>query len=192
LETATTTENDRDGVEKNNGGSKRAAALTSGNKLYGNLGCGATIGFSLPRQRYNRAPRPYPAAPILPANSTRLQPRMLPPDKPVLAPSRIVIEGMTLNGRVFRPSDWAERLCGIMSTFGTDRQMRYSRLVRPVMLDGVRCVVVEPSLQEIEPRAYRFLLDFAKDNALVILDPTAPVGEKYCPLPGGALEKLAI
>ncbi len=104
---------------------------------------------------------------------------------------RIIIEGVTINGRAFRPSDWAERLCGIMSSFGHDQQMRYSRYVRPVLLDGVRCVVVEPSLIDIEPRAYRFLLDFAKDNELVVMDPTAPSTGDYCPVPGNALEKLA-
>ena len=67
--------------------------------------------------------------------------------------------------------------------------MRYSPYVRPMMLDGVRCVV-EPALQEIESRAYRFLLDFATDNELVVIDPTAPASEDFCPVPGGALDAL--
>ena len=131
------------------------------------------------------------ASPAIPVKSLHLRPQMSPLDKTVPVLPRIIIEGVTLNGRVFRPSDWAERLCGIMSTFGGDRQMRYSRLVRPVLLDGVRCVVVEPLLEEIEPRAYRFLLDFANDNELVVIDPTAPQSADFCPLPGSALEKLA-
>ena len=64
--------------------------------------------------------------------------------------------------------------------------MRYSSYVRPMMLDGVRCVVVEPALQEIEHRAYRFLRDFATDNELVVVNPTAPAGQDYCPVPGSA------
>lgn len=107
------------------------------------------------------------------------------------APHRIVIEGVTLQGRAFRPSDWAERLCGIMSTFGGDHQMRYSPHVRPVRLDGVTCVLVEPKLKEIEPRAYRFLLDFAADNELVVFDPTAPAADDYCPVPGSVLDGLS-
>ena len=103
---------------------------------------------------------------------------------------RIVIQGVTKNGRAFRPSDWAERLCGIMCTFGGDQQMRYSPYVRPVMVEGVRCVVVEPSLIEVEPRAYRFLLDFAGDNELVVIDPTISDSDDFCPVPGNALEKL--
>lgn len=106
------------------------------------------------------------------------------------AKPRIVIQGVTQKGRAFRPSDWSERLCGIMISFGGNHQMRYSPYVRPVMLDGVRCVVVEPDLAEIEPRAYRFLLDFARDNELVVIDPTAPVEGDFCPIPGSTLEKL--
>lgn len=77
-----------------------------------------------------------------------------------------VILGTTLDGKPFRPSDWAERLCGVMSAFGGDHRMQYSPFVHPVTANGVRCVVVDVRLEEIEPMAYRFLLSFAKDNEL--------------------------
>jgi len=77
-----------------------------------------------------------------------------------------VILGVTLDGKPFRPSDWAERLCGVMSAFGGDQRLQYSPFVYPVTSDGVRCVVVDVRLEEIEPMAYRFLLSFAKDNEL--------------------------
>jgi Protein of unknown function (DUF3579) len=108
-----------------------------------------------------------------------------------MSATHIIIQGVTLRGRAFRPSDWAERLCGIMSTFGGDQQMRYSPFVRPMMLDGVRCVLVESALSAAEPRAYRFLLDFARDNELSVIDPSAPVPEDFCPVPGSALESLS-
>jgi hypothetical protein len=103
------------------------------------------------------------------------------------APAAIIIQGVTRAGRAFRPSDWAERLCGVLSTFGGDQQMRYSPHVRPLVMDGVRCVFVQPALREIEPRAYRFLLDFASDNELVVIDPANPGGSaEWCPVPGAA------
>jgi Protein of unknown function (DUF3579) len=77
-----------------------------------------------------------------------------------------VIQGVTLDGKPFRPSDWAERLCGVMSAFGGDHRMQYSPYVHPVTAAGVRCVVVDVRLEEIEPMAYRFLLGFAKENEL--------------------------
>ncbi|HEX4857385.1 MAG TPA: DUF3579 domain-containing protein [Usitatibacteraceae bacterium] len=114
-----------------------------------------------------------------------------PPPAPPHHAHRIIIQGVTLKGRAFRPSDWADRLCGVMSSFGGDNQMRYSPHVRPMRLDGVSCVVVEPKLEDIEPRAWRFLLDFARDNELVVIDPTQPVGDDFCLIPGGAIEGLS-
>jgi hypothetical protein len=80
--------------------------------------------------------------------------------------AEFVIQGVTLDGKPFRPSDWAERLCGVMAAFGGDHRMQYSPYVHPVTSAGVRCVVVDIRLEELEPMAYRFLLSFAKDNEL--------------------------
>jgi hypothetical protein len=84
--------------------------------------------------------------------------------------AEFVILGQTKDGKPFRPSDWAERLCGVMSAFGGDHRMAYSPFVHPVTANGVRCVVVDIRLEEIEPMAYRFLLSFAKDNELKVRD----------------------
>jgi len=81
-----------------------------------------------------------------------------------------VIVGTTRDGKAFRPSDWAERLCGVMSAFGGDNRMTYSPFVHPITAGGVRCVVVDKRLEAIEPMAYRFLLNFAKDNELQVRD----------------------
>jgi uncharacterized protein DUF3579 len=80
--------------------------------------------------------------------------------------AEFVIQGVTPDGTPFRPSDWAERLCGVMAAFGGDHRMQYSPFVHPVTSDGVRCVVVDLRLESIEPMAYRFLLNFARDNEL--------------------------
>ena len=79
-----------------------------------------------------------------------------------------LIRGVTLAGKPFRPSDWAERLCGVMSAFGSYGRMQYSPYVYPVSSGGVKCVVVDVRLKEIEPMAYNFLLNFAKDNELEV------------------------
>lgn len=89
---------------------------------------------------------------------------------PTIDASEILIQGITSAGRTFRPSDWAERLSGVMSTFGADHRMSYSPYVRPVTVGGIKCVVVDKKLQDVEPRAYSFLLGFARDNDLQIVD----------------------
>ena len=78
----------------------------------------------------------------------------------------IVMQGVTESGHPFRPSDWAERLCGMMSVFSEDRHLTYSPYLKPIIAAGVRCVVVDVRLEELDPEAFRFLMDFAKDNAL--------------------------
>lgn len=85
---------------------------------------------------------------------------------PEAAAAEFVIEGVTVDGKPFRPSDWAERLCGVLSAFGKDNRMHYSPYVHPVSSGGVRCVVVDARLEAVEPMAYRFLVNFAKDNEL--------------------------
>ncbi len=77
-----------------------------------------------------------------------------------------VILGITQLGKPFRPSDWAERLAGCMSSFGGDGRLGYSPYCFPITSAGVRCVVVDIRLKELEPMAYTFLLNFAKDNDL--------------------------
>ncbi len=78
----------------------------------------------------------------------------------------LVIWGVTRDGRPFRPSDWCERLAGLVSVFGSDQRLAYSPLVRPVTVAGVRAVVVGRTLAELEPRLYAFLSGFARDNDL--------------------------
>ncbi len=54
-------------------------------------------------------PRPWGAA-LAPRTLT------LPPK-----PREVFIQGVTRDGKTFRPSDWAERLAGAMSSFRPDR-----------------------------------------------------------------------
>lgn len=82
------------------------------------------------------------------------------------AVAEIVIQGVTESGQAFRPSDWAERLCGMMSVFGEDRHLSYSPFLKPVMIAGLRCVVVDLKLEKMDPSAFRFLMCFARDNEL--------------------------
>jgi hypothetical protein len=85
------------------------------------------------------------------------------------------ILGVTSDGKQFRPSDWAERLCGVMSCFqpqvaGRNSHLQFSPYVQPTMLNGVKAVAVDSALQAIEPLAYHFVCDFAKDNDLQVIE----------------------
>jgi hypothetical protein len=84
------------------------------------------------------------------------------------APREIIITGITESGNTFRPSDWAERLCDVMSLFGEDQRISYSPFVRPIVSGGVRCVVVDARLPALQAEAVQFLIGFARDNELKV------------------------
>jgi len=91
------------------------------------------------------------------------------PDK-----NEFFILGITHAGKKFRPSDWSERLSGAISCFQPDSRrqgyLHYSPFVQPVLINGINAVVVDHALHEIEPLAYHFVVNFAKDNDLQIID----------------------
>ncbi|MCC2596709.1 DUF3579 domain-containing protein [Pusillimonas sp. MFBS29] len=95
---------------------------------------------------------------------------------------QLVIHGLTLDGQRFRPSDWAERLAGVMSQFRPAGSMRdhltYSPYVVPVVLDGIRCVVVDRRLRDLEPLAWKFVCDFASDNKLQLTEQEVPASSR--------------
>ena len=80
---------------------------------------------------------------------------------------KIIIQGVTEDGEKFRPSDWAERMSGQLSTL-KKRRIQYSPLLKPTVQDGHKCVVLDPKLRESNPRLYDSIMEFAKTNHLKI------------------------
>ena len=89
-------------------------------------------------------------------------------------PREFFIQGITLSGRSFRPSDWAERLAGALSSFrppgGIGAHIGYSPYCTPQLIDGIKCVVVNEDLRDLEPMAWDFAMNFARDNALQVIE----------------------
>src|SRR3954468_9623348 len=87
-------------------------------------------------------------------------------------PRQVFIQGITKDGKTFRPSDWSERLAGAMSSFrpggvhGRSGHIGYSPYCVPRVIDGVKCVLVNEALRSLEPMAWDFVMNFARDNGL--------------------------
>ena len=106
-------------------------------------------------------------------------------------PRQFFIQGLTLDGRTFRPSDWSERLAGAMSSFrpgggkgGIGAYIGYSPYCVPRVINGVKCVIVSEKLKDIEPMAWDFVMNFARDNDLQVAE--------ACLLPDGTLGAAAV
>jgi len=86
---------------------------------------------------------------------------------------KIIIEGVTEQGKTFRPSDWAERMSGAMASF-KNKRIHYSPLLQPsINNEGYKCVLLDPTLKESSPQVYQAIMDFAKENNLKICDENA-------------------
>ena len=92
-------------------------------------------------------------------------------------PREFFIQGITSSGQQFRPSDWSERLAGAMSCFrpgggvgGAGAYIGYSPYCVPRLIGGVKCVIVNEALCEIEPMAWDFVMNFARDNQLEVAE----------------------
>ena len=90
-----------------------------------------------------------------------------------IKPRQVFIQGVTNDGKSFLPSDWAERLAGAMSCFrpggvqgGIGAFIGYSPYCVPRLIDHVKCVIVSEELKGIEPMAWDFVMNFARDRRL--------------------------
>ncbi|MEJ8836676.1 DUF3579 domain-containing protein [Ramlibacter sp. AN1133] len=95
----------------------------------------------------------------------------------------VFIQGLTREGRTFRPSDWAERLAGVMSSFRPGgaqpgSHLNYSPWCIPTVIEGVKCVIVNRALRDYEPMAWDFVMNFARDNELKITEGAPPQRER--------------
>jgi hypothetical protein len=95
------------------------------------------------------------------------------------ASKQFFIQGITKDGKQFRPSDWAERLAGVMSQFRPGgavpgSHLSYSEWCLPTSMNTsqgeVKCVVVHTDLREDNVMAWDFVMNFAKDNELQVVE----------------------
>jgi hypothetical protein len=98
---------------------------------------------------------------------------------PLAASKQLFIQGITKDGKQFRPSDWAERLAGVMSQFRPGgaipgSHLSYSPWCLPTSMKTeygeVKCVVVHTDLREDNVMAWDFVMNFAKDNELQVVE----------------------
>lgn len=81
---------------------------------------------------------------------------------------RLVVESVSEDGRKFRPSDWIERISTQAAEFGPDHKIHYSLAVRPQIINGNKCLVIDQSLKNDNPSVYAHIMAFVKANNLKV------------------------
>jgi len=86
---------------------------------------------------------------------------------------KVIVKGVTRDGRKFRPSDWAQRLTTAVASYNPGKRSRRARFhprVRMATIDGVNCVVIDEELKTEDPMLFEFLLNFGEGNNLEIIE----------------------
>lgn len=82
--------------------------------------------------------------------------------------AEFVIHGKTLEGEIFQPPDWAERLCGDLSGTAAARGKVYPDYIRPIISGGTVSLVVQVSLKRDNADAFARIKRFIAENRLVV------------------------
>jgi hypothetical protein len=82
--------------------------------------------------------------------------------------AEFVVQGITIDGEVFQPPEWAEQLCNKLGKTSPDGRLLYSSYVRPVTIEGVASVVVRVSLQLADETAFEMIKQFVTENRLQV------------------------
>ncbi len=91
-------------------------------------------------------------------------------------PDQFYIFGKTTNGKKFRPSDWAERFCGVLSSYRPKGEglkninslcLSYSPFAQPHNYNDEKVVYINRKIEKVEPLAWKFIISFINDNKLI-------------------------
>ena len=82
--------------------------------------------------------------------------------------AEFVVQGLTLEGEIFEPADWAERLRDTLSAVGSGGSMDCAAYVRPVISAGDVSLVVRISLKEANPQAFELIKKYISDHGLMV------------------------
>lgn len=81
-----------------------------------------------------------------------------------------IIESVKEDGKPFRPSDWIERISSHLANYGPDHRLHYAEGAQPCIVNGEKCLCVKKALMEENLAAYQYILQFATDNQLRVLE----------------------
>lgn len=91
--------------------------------------------------------------------------------------TKVIIQGITQAGKKFRPSDWAERLCGAVASYDSQRRITFHPNVSLATIEGIKCVVIDAQLEQDDEMLFDFLTDFAEENNLKVANTSDVIPE---------------
>lgn len=96
------------------------------------------------------------------------------------AANYLVISSVQENGKKFRPADWIERISSTLASLDASNRLHYSAGVQPCVIEGEKCLVVARGLEQSNPGAYQYVMEFAQSNKLR-MQPDRRLGSRALP-----------
>jgi len=85
-----------------------------------------------------------------------------------------IIIGETAEGKTFRPSTWAERLCELLIVFHDNGSFHYHHDLRPVNFNGHHAIRVDHALKSDKPLVWEQVMSFARMYDLQMVEYVSP------------------
>jgi hypothetical protein len=103
--------------------------------------------------------------------------RLLQVLKPV---NNWIVVGVDHDEKVFRPSDWAARICELASERQSKGSVRYSRDLRPIRYNGQSAVYVDSDLRDERADIWKQVMSFAELHQLKVIEYADPITAFQC------------
>ena len=82
--------------------------------------------------------------------------------------AEFVVQGITMEGTIFEPQDWAENLRDTLFEMDENKNLNCSSYVRPITSNGMKCLIVRSSLQTAHLHAFEHIKQYIADHHLVV------------------------
>lgn len=79
---------------------------------------------------------------------------------------RYIIEGVTEEGRKFRPSDWIDRIASMGASYGPSHRLVFSDMLHPELYEGEKCLMIDMALEQQNPNMFEYVMNFVTSNKL--------------------------
>jgi hypothetical protein len=78
---------------------------------------------------------------------------------------KLIIQGVTEDGRKFRPSDWIDRVASMGASYHKQRLV-FSEMLHPELYEGAKCLIIDTELEIKNPIMFDYVMNFVKSNGL--------------------------
>lgn len=91
-----------------------------------------------------------------------------------------IILGLDHDEKIFRPSDWAARICELACNVQNRGSVQYSDDLRPIRYNGQTAVYVDSDLRQDRTTIWEQVMSFAKLHQLKVIEYADPITAFQC------------